>query len=191
MTDKNYPKWYAVLAEAFDVSEDTVAILAETILRGRGEQARFNIPELGGQGIWKLGQDAVIGNGFNEELNHQATELCNAIQEALMSEANRSTLEFQRVTDTHDMMPASIEPANWWPDEFGEADAYGDTDTLRYAYFAAHDRLLVQTNQRLRVFDTTGFQVRSIASVGGSDFMNATVKTDVGEFALSKLNEIL
>lgn len=195
MSEKNNPRWYAVLAEAFHVSEDTVAALTESILRGRGDHARFNIPELGGQGIWKLGQDAVIGNGFDEDLNQQATDLCNAIQEALMSESNRTTLEFQGVTDTSDLMPVSIKPdeedTNWWPREFGQADIYGETDTLRYAYFVEYNRLVVQTSQRLRVFDTTGFHIHSIASVGGADFMSAVVKTDVGEFPLSKLKELI
>jgi hypothetical protein len=195
MSELNYPRWYAVMAEAFAVSEESIAILAGALLRGKGDIARFNIPELGGQGIWKKGQGAVIGNGFDDNLNQQATELCEAIQEALYSEANRSTLEVQGVTDTSDMMPVSIQPdgkeVSWWPKAFGKADIQGETDTLRYAYFSEHHRLIVQTNQRTRFFDTTGFHIHSIGSVGGADFMNAIVKTDVGEFALSRLKEIV
>lgn len=195
MAEKNYPKWYVVLARTFDVSEDSISIIAEAILRGKGEQARFNIPELGGEGIWKRNHGAVIGNGFDEAFNQQATELCTAIEAALSSESNRTTLEFARLTDTNEMPPASIEPsedeANWWPQKFGKADALGEIDNLRYAYFMAHDRLVVQTNQRTRFFDTRGFKVRSIRSVGSADFMGAMVKTDVGEFTLSKLKEIL
>lgn len=194
MTKKNYPKWYIVLAATFEVSEDSISIIVEAILRGKGEQGRFNIPELGGQGIWRRGQGAVIGNGFDEALNQQATELCAAIQDALSSESNRTTLEFAGLTDTNEMPPASITPnedeANWWPKEFGEANALGEIETLRYAYFAAHDRLVVQTQQRTRFFDTRGFKVRSIRRGGGADFMGAMVKTDVGEFVLSKLKEI-
>jgi hypothetical protein len=195
MTAKNYPKWYKVLATTFEISEDSVSIVVEAILRGRGEKARFNIPELEGQGIWKQKHGAVMGNGFDDALNEKATELCIAIQAALTSEANRTTLEFSRVTDTTDMMSVSIEAsedgANWLPKEFGEADVKGETGTLRYAYFASHNRLVVQTSQRTRFFDTSGFEFHSLSNAGEADFMSALVKTDVGEFPLSKLKEIL
>lgn len=194
MTDHKQPQWYRKLAKDFQVSADTIAIIVDAMLRGRGEQARFHVPELGGQGIWKRQHGAIIGNGFDEGRNRQATDLCNAIRNALSTEDSRSTLEMQSVTDTSDLMPVSIQPgqdeANWWPKEFGTADARGQFENLRYAYFAAHDRLVVQTSQRTRIFDTGGFTVHAIVSAGGADFMNATVKTDVGEFPLSKLEEV-
>ena len=48
---------------------------------------------------------------------------------------------------------------SWWPAALGRPGSEGDQNGIRYAFFPAHERLLVQTNARIDAYDTAGRQV--------------------------------
>lgn len=187
---------YPRIAQKFHVTVRVVEILAELIQQTRGEEARFDIPELGGKGIWKPKQGAIIGNGFNEALNQRATALCNEIVALQKKEPERdeTTYVINDLDETVAMLPIEIQqPALgiWWPEHLGDdPDLIGNAGTMRYAYFAEKNRLVIQHNLRNRIFDMTGHKLITVSAGRAAGFFNTLVTTEERQFTITELREV-
>jgi hypothetical protein len=51
------------------------------------------------------------------------------------------------------------DPANWWPADLGVPSSVGAQNEVRYAYFPATQRLAVDINGNVTVYDTRGYQI--------------------------------
>lgn len=196
MSTQKLVDWYPRLAGKYHVSVRVIEVLADMIQRTKGEEARFEIPELGGKCIWKPKQGAIVGNGFNDALNQRATDLCNEIAQLLRSEdpERDETTILSALDETVAVSPVIPEAqilGAWWPSHLGEKPALlGNAGTMRYAYFVEKDRLVIQNNLRNRLFDTTGYIVTSVAAGRSAGFFNTLVHTDKRQFTIMELKEV-
>jgi hypothetical protein len=129
------------LAAKHAVSAAAVRQLAEAIERGGGSLAQFSHPELGGTGQWMRGGMMMIGDMFNDRLKARVAALCIDVADAVGK------------------MPAPEETraesgSDWWPAEFGIPSAVGSQNAMRYAFFPASKRLVIDDNGQISTFDT-------------------------------------
>jgi hypothetical protein len=69
------------------------------------------------------------------------------------------------------MPQAADSSTNWWPADLGWPNSVGAQDNLRYAYFAQSHRLAIESNGKLRIYDTLDHQIGGVSqqqSQGGS-----------------------
>lgn len=194
MEDNNLRAAYQRLAGTYHVPLSVIESLAKLIQHSHGAGIRFDIPELGGEGIWKPHQLAHIGNGFNHELNNRATELCNEINRLLQHEERREeTTIVNDLDETTGFVPISIVPIakTWWSPRYGSNPTLmGNAGGLRFAYFKEHNRLVIQNNLRNRIFDTSGFDVTDVIAGQRAGFFNTIIKTTETDIPITQLNEV-
>lgn len=188
------PSIYGKLATKYSVPTEAVEALASILEKTGGISARFDIESLGGKGMWKLNQRASVGNGFNEELNTLVTNLCNDLSEAIRAFDEATEIRPRRtggLDDTIGLMPISLMPNLWWPESYGIApDVIGNAGTLRYAYFADKNRLVIRQNLRNRIFDTAGHTVIKLLPGEKAGFFHLLVKTEADNIPIAKLKEV-
>jgi hypothetical protein len=195
MSSQKLADWYPRLASKYHVSQRAIETLTEAIQRSKGEGARFDIVELGGKGIWKPSQGAIVGNGFNEKLNKHATDICEEIVSLIRLYDRDETTIISNLDDTITIPPIILENAptasSWWPEHLGSTpDLLGNIGTIRFAYFAAPNRLVIQQNLRNRLFDTTGHRISNVSAGRAAGFFNLLVKTDERELGITELKEV-
>jgi hypothetical protein len=78
----------------------------------------------------------------------------------------------------------SEEANTWWPAELGQPSVSGSSDGLRYAYFAARQRLAVDDGRRIRLYDTGNEKISGFSASNGRDL---TLQTEEGARKLSSL----
>ena len=80
----------------------------------------------------------------------------------------------------------------WWPETLGESpDTSGGQNEMRYAYFAAKDRLAIDEGSgKIAVYDTGGHKVSGVQQrqSGGSKKMVFT--SEQGEMDLDALKKV-
>ncbi|WP_445158414.1 hypothetical protein [Halomonas sp. E14] len=74
----------------------------------------------------------------------------------------------------------------WWPAELGSPNATGEQKGSRYAYFAQARRLVVQSGDCVRVYDTLDHRISGFAQQQG-DQSRLTVTSQHGEIDLAGL----
>lgn len=194
MSSKNRLEMFPKLCGKYRVPIRVIETLALQIQRSQGADVEFDIPELGGKGIWKRDNSVKIGNGFNKELNNRATELCKDIEALLQDDQRREETTFiSKLEDTTGLMPASIQPSSktWWPERYGLKPTFtGTAGSLRFAYFKEKNRLVIQHNLRNRIFDTTGYEISDIKSAKNPGFFNTVIVTQKGNVSIIKLTEV-
>lgn len=158
---------YEKLAQDHHVSVEAVTVLAQAIALGRGTQAQFNHPELGGMGQWQPGM-IMIGDAFNQPLKAKVTSLCEQLA-ARYASGERASFA---------TMPTDL--ANWWPDHYGAAAVSGSQNDMAYAYFRQHKRLLIRRGDAITTYDTTGYVIQSVSQQQQNNARSLTFMTDRG-----------
>lgn len=159
------------LVERHGFSHDAIAHMVSAVTDGNGQMAMFSHPEFGGPGQWMQGGMLMLNAPLNHALNARVDALCHEIGEILAQRPGRLVAEQHRA---------------WWPAEFGTPDATGEQNGLRYAYFAQARRLVVQTEDVLRVHDTLDHRIGGLAQQQGSR-SHFTVTSQHGEVDLASL----
>jgi hypothetical protein len=72
----------------------------------------------------------------------------------------------------------------------GTPDLLGNLGSIRFAYFAAPNRLVIQQNLRNRLFDTTGYRISNVEAGRTAGFFNLLVKTEERELSITELKEV-
>jgi hypothetical protein len=147
-------------------SEAALTVLQSAMIRGRGVQAQFNHPELGGMGQWSRGGMIQIGDMFNSALAARVALAC----ELLSAHAKTAAREER-------------DPADWWPVDFGKAGMQARQNDLEYAWFPNSNRLAVRQNGAVAMYDLGGLNFRGIGAQSGA----VVVHTDSGPRSLSEL----
>ncbi|PRY68255.1 hypothetical protein [Halomonas ventosae] len=159
------------LAERHGFSHDAIAHMVSAVTDGNGQMAMFSHPEFGGPGQWMQGGMLMLSDPLNHALKARVDALCHEIGERLAQQPDRLVAE----ADTA-----------WWPAGLGTPNATGEQNGLRYAYFAQARRLVVQSEDVIRVHDTLDHRIGGIAQQQGSR-SRLTLTSQHGEIDLATL----
>lgn len=66
-------------------------------------------------------------------------------------------------------MPDDPNFDSWPPASLRKPTASGASGSLRFAYFAEKQRLLIETGGHLQLFDSCGHQIREVDEIGGEN----------------------
>lgn len=146
---------YADLAARTGLSEPALRALYEALQRGRGTQAQFNHPELGGMGQWMRGGMVMIGDMFNSALAAKVANACS-----LLADTAAST------------PPPGVpfrEAERWWPAELGDPSSSAAQNRFAYAFFPSAGRLAVRTDDgTINLYDVSGLGVQGMGAQSGT-----------------------
>jgi len=169
-------KIIAALAERYAIGVDAVKMMLDAVAKGGGTMAQFNLPEFGGSGQWMRGGMTMIGDMFNTSMKATVDNLCNDLAKVLESQPNIMSAFWPQQAQTQTQgggsgsgasYQSSSQPGSWWPSELGNPASTGAQNSLRYAYFPGGNRLAINDNGRVTVYDTTGHDIRGFGQQQG------------------------
>ncbi|MDN4590429.1 hypothetical protein DBA29_18260 [Xenophilus aerolatus] len=86
------------------------------------------------------------------------------------------------------MEPMQTATQGWWPEGLSSPASSGSQNGMRYAYFAAERRLVVECDGAVTQYDTGEHRIDGVAQSAGSD--GPTFSSQGGEIALSSLKKV-
>jgi hypothetical protein len=151
-------------------SPDAVTSMLFSMIAGRGGMAQFSHPELGGSGQWMAGGAIMISDMFNNALKARVNGLCSELSALVQREPGISAAgSFQSQSqgprgdvggESSSLLAGlTIGGVNWWPDDLGAPSSVGAQNEIRYAYFPAARRLVVDLKEKVTVYDTQDHQI--------------------------------
>jgi len=132
-----------------------IRTLADALAHSQGRAAQFSHPELGGMGQWMSGGMLMIGDMFNHVLKAKVDRLCHDVAAAIPARP-------RRVDDTPEMEPR-VNQISWWPAGLGTPAAAGSQNDMRYAFFPAAKRLVIDDNGAVSMYDTGDVYLTGVA----------------------------
>lgn len=161
------------IAYRYNLSHDAVVHMLIAVNNGGGTMAQFNCPELGGAGQWMRGGMTMVGDMFNHGLKMTVDNLCNELAACL---ANNQVFP---------PLPQNSYGNNqWWPGDLGIPFSSGAQNNIRYAVFP--QRLAVEVNGQVSVYDTLNHQIGGVSQQQGGD-SSLTFSSQFGTIAVSSL----
>jgi hypothetical protein len=89
------------------------------------------------------------------------------------------------------MRPMAPLHANaWWPEDYGTPTTSGSTEHLRYAYFPAKRRLVIERGGKISIYDTADYQFRGALQASGVDRSSLTFMTQRERVSLEELKQV-
>lgn len=143
------------VANRYGISVNSVTDLTQTLMRSNGTMAQFNIPELGGGGQWMQGGMTMVGDMFNNQLKATVDGLCYEISN-LINQGGIQYKPLPKVENKNGFMNGNA--GNWWGD-LGFPNSTGSQNNTSYAIFSNINRLAIQENGKVTVFDTLDHQI--------------------------------
>lgn len=132
------PGGLQALADRHGVSLEAVRHLLRALQSGQGNMAQFDHPDLGGFGQWSRGGMVMVGRMNDHALKARVDALCTELAAALPLSGFRE----------------EAASGHWWPAELGQPSSAGAQNGTRYAFFPAAQRLAVETEGQLALYDT-------------------------------------
>jgi hypothetical protein len=173
------------LARRYFVSVDAVMTLLQAVINGGGSMAQFSHPEFSGSGQWMQGGMTMVGDMFNNALKTKVDQLCSEL--AIL--ATTQTL-FAPPAPGQQPGNASLSVAatgsGWWPADLGTPSSTGSQNNVRYAVFPSMQRLVIEINGQIAVYDTMNHQIGGVSQQQGSD---ASV-TFTSQFGLVRVSDL-
>lgn len=168
------------LSQRYGISTDAVTNMLYAVMNGNGTMAQFSIPELGGSGQWMQGGMTMVGDMFNYGLQNTVNNLCNELSNILSSQnppvfmssgshqsqyqgSGQQNLNYGQSS----LFVSNTSSGNWWPGDLGMAASTGAQNNIRYAYFPATQRLAVDVNGHVTVYDTLDHQIGGVSQQQG------------------------
>ena len=154
------------VANRYGASYEAVSLMLDSILRGNGTMAQFNIYELGGCGQWMRGGMTMVGDMFNYQLKSKVDGICGELSSAVVDQ------NLQVVPPPPPQKPGvagagSSNGSQWWPSELGSPNTSGSQNQYRYAYFAGMRRLAISDGQSVTVYDTLDHSIGGVSQQQG------------------------
>lgn len=138
------------VARKHGVGVDAVQAALVALRHGGGTMAQFSHQDFGGMAQWSAGGMSMVGDMFNSatkaKLDGVLQDLANALRRGELPEAEPAEAELGHRS-----------PGSWsseWPAEFGQPSATGSQNDMRYAFFPASHRLIVDDGRNRKVYDT-------------------------------------
>lgn len=175
------------IASRNDIGLDAVEVLFRALVAGRGVQAQFNHPGLGGMGQWSKGGMIMIGDMFNTDLKDRISRACTALSElvhAMPPASSQSEVPGQGAS-----MSGSDKSRHWWPEELGHAASTGAQNSLRYAFFPASHRLAIDTDGQIAVYDTKDHRITGFSQQQSGD-QSITFTSQHGPVRIAELEPV-
>jgi hypothetical protein len=188
------------LAERHQISVAAVKVMMDAVARGQGSMAQFSHPELGGSGQWLRGGMTMVGDMFNHALKAKVDALCNDLSTILANTAqagamfaapsqSQSQSQHSGGAGQSGFASFSASGGNWWPAELGNPAATGAQNNMRYAYFPAKRRLVLDRGGNIDVLDTGDHQIHGFGQQqGGGDGL--TFSTQRGTVSLGSFRRV-
>src|SRR6202453_4904639 len=158
------------IAHRMGFSPDAVRSSLFSMIGGRGGMVQFSHPELGGSGQWMAGGAIMISDMFNSALKARVDALCIELSSLVQREPGIAAAgSFQSQSQGSRphvgggsstlLTDPTIGATNWWPADLGAPSSVGAQNEIRYAYFLAARRLVVDLNGKVTVYDTQDHQI--------------------------------
>ena len=172
------------LARRQDVSEDAVLTLVRALMAGNRVMAQFSHPELGGMGQWSKGGMIMVGDMFNHALKRRVAVLCSEIADALRDQNSLISTEAEPSQSQGRQGRSGGTPSNvslstrssaplfrdsWWPAELGAPSSVGAQNSLRYAFFPAARRVVIEQSGKATVYDTGDHRITGVSQQQAGD----------------------
>jgi len=161
------------VASRYGVSNGAVAMMLDSVLRGNGTMAQFNINELGGGGQWMRGGMTMVGDMFNYSLKSKVDGICGDLSSAIVDQR-------MQVVPPPPPIPANQAGAGqsgvvqsqygwnqWWPAELGSPSTSGAQNQYKYAYFPTTRRLALSDGYNVTVYDTLDHNIGGVSQQQG------------------------
>lgn len=177
------------VAQRHGFSFDAVQSMLQSVINGNGSMAQFSHPEFGGSGQWMQGGMTMIGDMFNNYLKGRVDNLCAELARLVSSQPDliRSG-SFQSQTQNGNTSvnswgssassggtanPNSLfvtPPAqpDWWGPELKFPNSSGGQNGMRYAWFSQAQRLAIESNGNVTIYDTLDHQIGGVSQQSGS-----------------------
>ena len=156
-------------------SEAAARAVLDSLRASGGRSAQFNHPDLGGYGQWMPGMTQV-GDIFNESLRARVDALCTELAQHVQP-GRGSTIPATGI---------AREP-QWWPDSLPWPDITGGQNDVRYAWFAAARRLVVERDGRVTLYDTGEHRITGVAQSQDTGHRGLTFSTARGPLDVDSL----
>ena len=186
------------VAQRHGFSSEAVTRMLSAVAAGNGTQAQFNDMEFGGMGQWSSGGMLMIGDMFNDQLKGRVGALCQELSGLIQAQplfappaqsqtqsqgggwqgqGNGGQAQMQGsgqqqsqggITGSS-LFVAGTGTNDWWPADLGAAGSVGAQNNLRYAYFPSANRLAIDVNGQVTVYDTGGHQIGGFSQQQGGD----------------------
>ncbi|GAB6140371.1 SHOCT domain-containing protein [Methylosoma difficile] len=184
------------IAQRYHFSFDAVCSMLQSVINGNGSMAQFSHPEFGGSGQWMRGGMIMLGDMFNNGLKNSVGGLCQELSNLIASQPNLiQTGSFQSQNQGSQQQahfsgnqqqqngvsgnapvslfvpPPAGSSGNWWPAGLQFPNSTGAQNNVRYAYFATINRLAIDANGHVTLYDTLDHHIGGFSqqqSVGGS-----------------------
>jgi len=151
------------VANKYGISVNSVSNLSHAIIASNGTMAQFNIPELGGGGQWMQGGMIMIGDMFNNQLKYTVDGLCIELSNLL----NQGGLQYKPLEKNQ--VNGDMQSANWWGN-LGFPNSTGSQNGMSYAIFSTINRLAIQQNGIVTIFDTLDHQIGGVGQQQGGNY---------------------
>ncbi len=156
------------VANRYGASYEAVSLMLDSVLRGNGTMAQFNIYELGGGGQWMRGGMTMVGDMFNYQLKSKVDGICSDLSSAIVDQN-------MQVVPPPPPRPAGTATSgqsqnnwnNWWGADLGIANTSGSQNQYRYAYFAGSRRLAISDGQNVTIYDTLDHNIGGVSQQQG------------------------
>ncbi|MDF7800764.1 SHOCT domain-containing protein [Pontiellaceae bacterium B1224] len=163
----------ANISQRYGLSQDAVIHMLIAVNNGGGSMAQFSSPELGGSGQWMRGGMTMVGDMFNNGLRNTVDNLCCELADILAS------------NQVFPVIPAGTPgSAQWWPGDLGTPFSSGGQNNIRYAVFP--NRLAVELNGNVSVYDTLDHQIGGVSQQQGGD-TSLTFSSQYGTISVNSL----
>jgi Short C-terminal domain len=170
------------LAQRYRISGDAVRAMLYAVSAGGGTMAQFYIPELGGGGQWMRGGMTMVGDMFNSGLQATVSGLCAELSSLLATQQ-----VFAPPPPAH-AGGGFISPGNaWWPAELGSPSSSGGQNGGRYAYFPGSQRLAVDRNGHVTVYNTLDHNIGGVQQQQGGQYGSMSFSSQFGTFGVESL----
>lgn len=155
--------------------------MLHALVEGNGTMAQFSHPEFGGMVQWTQGGMTMVGDMFNHALKAKVDGLCSELAGLLATEpgltrrsSHQSQSQSQGGRDGSGEASLFVSSAGgprgaWWPAELGAPAATGSQNDIRYAYFPAPRRLVLEIHGEVSVYDTEDHHITGVSQQQSAD----------------------
>ena len=144
------------ISSRYNLSFNSAVNMLAAVNRGGGSMAQFSCPELG-SGQWMRGGMTMVGDMFNHGLKNTVNNLCSELSNALAN---------------NQMFPPATNGGsgnNWWPGNLGSPSSSGSQNNIRYAFFPQAQRLVVERDGDVTVFNTLNHNINGVSQQQGGN----------------------
>ncbi|TLD72509.1 SHOCT domain-containing protein [Phragmitibacter flavus] len=154
------------ISQRYGLSFDSTVSMLISVNNGGGSMAQFSIPELG-SGQWMRGGMTMVGDMSNYGLKNTVNNLCGELSNGL---ANNQM--FQPAPNGGGNGRGGN---NWWPGDLGSPSSTGAQNNIRYAVFPQAQRLVVERDGQITIFNTLNHHISGVSQQqGGSSSLTFT-----------------